>query len=166
MADGAIWWPNWKQIQVVPSDGTIYNSPQQNPEFLQVIEADNLDRVIQRHNLPVERYFNYEQNSSGSCWYASIAALINIKLAEGKMSLAELKMSARSPVSHDEVRLTVCNFLASDECIMKEFWIKEHFDGKKDRYLFFDKSLKSHFLYCDFQILPICRTAQGRKGMD
>ena len=90
--------------------------------------------MIQKHNLPVEQCVNYEKNSSGSCWYASIAALINCKMDEGKMSLDELKMKTKGPVGHREVRKAVCDFLVSNDFIMREFWINEYFQGNNDRY--------------------------------
>ena len=94
---------------------------------------DELDRVIKKKELPVERCANYVENNSGSCWYASVAALINIGVAEGKINLAELKMSSKRSITHRNVRSSVCDFLAGNNSIMKEFWIDEYFDGNKNK---------------------------------
>ena len=93
---------------------------------------DRLDKVIKMHKLPVERCIDDVENTSGSCWYASIAKIINTQVEEGKMSLSELQIKTKGPVSHQDVRAAVGKFMR-DDCIMAEYWIEQHFDGNQDR---------------------------------
>ena len=104
-----------------------------NREGEQATSTDKLDRVIKKKRLPVERCVNYVENTSGSCWYASIAWLINLAVEEGKINLAELEMSNKQSITHHDVRSSVCDFLAGNNSIMKEFWIDEYFDGNKNK---------------------------------
>ena len=101
--------------------------------FYQVVEADKLDMVIKMHKLPVERCVDYVESTSGSCWYASIAKIINTLVEEGKMSLSELQIKTKGPVSHQDVRAAVAKFMESDDCIMAEYWIEQHFGGDLER---------------------------------
>ena len=94
---------------------------------------DRLDKVIKMHKLPVERCIDDVENTSGSCWYASIAKIINTQVEEGKMSLSELQIKTKGPVSHQDVRAAVGKFMERDDCIMAEYWIEQHFDGNQDR---------------------------------
>ena len=89
--------------------------------------------VIKMHKLPVERCADYVENTSGSCWYASIAKIINTLVEEGKMNLNELQIEAKGLVSHQDVRAAVANFMESDDCIMAEYWIDQHFGGNRER---------------------------------
>ena len=97
-------------------------------------DANQLDRMIERHKLPVVRC-DYKENSSGSCWYDSITCWINKALEEKTTDLdhLDLKTTKGARVSHSEVRDAVCNFLQSNNCIMKEEWIKEFFEGNEER---------------------------------
>ena len=99
----------------------------------QDIGADQLDTVIQLHKLPVARFLKYTENSSGNCWYASIAKIINRQVEEGKMDLSELQIESEGPVSHQNVRTAVTKFMESDDCITAEYWIEQHFGGNRER---------------------------------
>lgn len=94
---------------------------------------DRLDKVIKMHKLPVERCIDYVENTSGSCWYASIAKIINAQVEEGKMSLSELQIKTKGLVSHQDVRAAVVKFMERDDCIMAEYWIEQHFGGNQER---------------------------------
>ena len=88
--------------------------------------------VIAKHKLPVSKIAKYKENDTGSCWYDSIAVVIRKLVAEGKMG--SLKMETKGPdVRHPDLRAAVCDYIASDDCIMKESWIKENFGGDKER---------------------------------
>ena len=89
--------------------------------------------VIKRHKLPVERCVDYIESTSGNCWYASIAKIINTLVEERKMSLSELCIKTKGPVSYQDVRAAVAKFMESDDCIMAEYWIEEHFSGNLER---------------------------------
>ena len=89
--------------------------------------------VIKRHKLPVERCVDYVESTSGNCWYASIAKIINTLVEEGKMSLSELCINTKGPVSHQDVREAVAKFMESDDCIMADYWIEQHFCGSQER---------------------------------
>ena len=99
----------------------------------QVDDADKLDQVIKMHKLPVERCVDYVENSSGNCWYASIAKVVNTQVEEGKMDLSELQIKTRGPISHHDVRMAVGKFMESNDCIMAEYWIEQHFGGNRER---------------------------------
>ena len=95
--------------------------------------ANPVDSVIKRHKLNVMRC-NYKENRSGSCWYDSITFWINKALEEGTINLDQLNLKTKGErVTHPEVRDAVCNFLQSDNFIMKDECIKELFDGNKPR---------------------------------
>ena len=85
------------------------------------------------HKVPVERFIDYAETSSGNCWYASIAKIINTLVEKGKMSLSELRIKTKGPVSHQDVRAAVVKFMESDDCIMAEYWIEQHFGGNRER---------------------------------
>ena len=97
--------------------------------------ANPLDKVVESNKLPVARCVNYKENDTGSCWYDSVAFSINKDLAEGKINLDQLKLKTKGPrVAHPEVRAAVCNFVQSDDCIMKQSWINDYFKGDKKRW--------------------------------
>ena len=93
-----------------------------------------LDKVIKRHQLKVVRAFDYNENKTGSCWYDGIAFWINKALDKRTINLDQLKLKKTGArVTHPDVRSSVCDFLESDDCIMKEYWIEELFGGNKER---------------------------------
>ena len=97
-----------------------------------MLPPDQLDKVIERYNLPPVRCSDYKENKKGSCWYDSVAFWINKAMSEGTLSL-HLQQQFKTSVTHPEVRAAVCNYLQGNECIMKESWIKELFGGDEKR---------------------------------
>ena len=112
-----------------------WHSPKKNiiDIFYQGVDSDKLDMVIEMHKLPLERFPDYVENTSGSCWYSSIAKNINTQAEEGKMNLIELGIKTKGPVCHQDVRMAVVKFMESDDCIMAEYWIEQHFGGNLER---------------------------------
>ena len=94
---------------------------------------DRLDMVISSHKLPVERFPDNFESSPGNCWYSSIAEVINKEVEEGRMSIAELKIDKEKPLTHEDVRAAVTKFMESDDCIMADYWIEQHFGGSQER---------------------------------
>ena len=84
-----------------------------------------MDKVIERHKLPVGRCFDYVENKSGSCWYDSFACWINKANEKGTLSKHLQLLFPNARVTHHEVRAAICNYLLGDDCIMSETWIKE-----------------------------------------
>ena len=94
---------------------------------------DQLDLVINIHKLPVKRFPDNFESSPGNCWYSSIAEVINKEVEERRMSLAELKIDTEKPLTHEDVRAAVTKFMESDDCIMADYWIEQHFGGSQER---------------------------------
>ena len=97
--------------------------------------TDKLDVVIEMHDLAVERFPEYVEVSDGNCWYASIAKVVNHLEEKGEMSLSELRIESEEPISHQDIRTAVTEFMQSDDCINTNYWIEQHFDGSRERYL-------------------------------
>ena len=132
-----------KEEMDIDEDGPV------NKEGEQATSTDKLDRVIKKKKLPVERCVNYVENTSGSCWYASIAWLINLAVEEGKINLAELEMSNKQSITHHDVRSSVCDFLTGNNFILKESWINEYFDGNKNRFQCFVSEHRGENVWTD-----------------
>ena len=79
------------------------------------------------------------------------------------MSLAELKIDKEKPLTHEDVRVAVTKFMESDDCIMADYWIEQHFCGSQERQFLMSFWI---LIIVKFQILQVCAKAQKQQGMD
>ena len=91
-----------------------------------------MDLVLTNKRIPAFRT-DFKEITYGSCLYSSLAHVVNEEARKGFMSLEHIKDIKEGHLDHHDVRDGLCNFMESEDFIMKDFWVSDIFAGSASR---------------------------------